>query len=75
MEMEIKNVKEVYWESTKQYDIVYGGKEYTLRKHETSNGAEAFILFDGEWDELDYGSHGETEDELLEYLWDGSFDV
>lgn len=74
MELRVKDVNEVYWSSNKQYEITYKGNDYTLRKFEDSKGREAFILIDGQWEDLYYESHGEIEDELEELLWDGSLD-
>tara|TARA_Y100001958_G_scaffold88527_1_gene60175 strand:- start:310 stop:543 length:234 start_codon:yes stop_codon:yes gene_type:complete len=75
-ELEVHDSYEVYFASTVQYVVTYKGKEYSLRKHEDSNGGEAYIRIgaDGEWEELYDDSHDEVCNELNDLLWEGALD-
>ena len=72
--LEIHDVKEVYFASTIQYSITYKGKEYCLRKHENSNGGETLIETEYGWEDLYDDSHGDIGNELIEMIWEGTFD-
>lgn len=75
IEIEVVDSKEVYWASTNQYELKIGEKEYCVRVAEDSRGCEYLILNDnGDWDDLEEGSHGEDGDLIVEALNDNMFD-
>lgn len=72
-EIEILKDKEVWWASTKQYELKIGENEYTVRVVENSNGCGYLILDldSGDWADLEEGSHGKDGDLIVEALNDG----
>lgn len=72
-EIEILKDKEVWWASTKQYELKIGENEYTVRVAENSNGCGYLILDldSGDWADLEEGSHGKDGDLIVEALNDG----
>lgn len=74
-EIEVLNDREVWWASTKEYELKIGENKYTIRVAENSKGCEYLILNDnGYWDNLEEGSHGEDGDLIVEVLNDNIFD-
>ena len=73
-ELEVLDRYEVYFAATIEYDVTFKGVDYRLRKYEDSNGSEAFIFKDDEWQDLYEDSHGEIGNELYEMIWDGVLD-
>lgn len=72
-EIEILKDKEVWWATTKEYELKIGENEYTVRVAENSNGCEYLILDldSGDWADLEEGSHGKDGDLIVEALNDG----
>lgn len=73
LEIELIDSKEVYWASTKEYDLKIGENKYTVRVSETSKECLYLILDldSGDWADLEEGSHGEDGDLIVEALNDG----
>lgn len=76
LEIEVVDSKEVWWATTKQYELKIGENEYCVRVAENSNGCEYLILDldSGDWADLEEGSHGEDGDMIVEALNDNMFD-
>lgn len=75
-EIEILKDREVWWASTKEYELKIGENKYCVRVAEDSNGCEYLILNkDAEWDDLEEGSHGEDGDLIVEALNDNMFEI
>tara|TARA_R100000655_G_scaffold107380_1_gene157771 strand:+ start:322 stop:537 length:216 start_codon:yes stop_codon:yes gene_type:complete len=71
MSVEIKEVREVWWASTKQYDLTVDGKEVSFRWAENSKGSDMYILTDNGWDGWDTDSE---YPEVFEMMMDGELD-
>jgi hypothetical protein len=53
MQIELQKINEVWYEATKQYDLVVDGKEISFRWKENSNGSDFYILTEEGWNEWD----------------------
>lgn len=74
IEIELIDSKEVWWATTTQHEVKIGGKEYFVRVAESSKSSELLILnSNGDWEDLEEGSHGEVGDRIVEAVWDGEF--
>ena len=75
-EIEVVDSKEVWWATTRQYELKIGENKYCVRVAENSNGCEYLILDldSGDWADLEEGSHGEDGDLIVEALNDNMFD-
>ena len=51
MSIEVKDVNEVWWASTKQYDLIIDGKDVSFRWAENPKGSDYYILTDDGWNE------------------------
>ena len=75
-EIKVLESKEVWYATTKEYDLKIGENKYLVRVAEDSNGVGYLILDldSGEWADLEEGSHGEDGDLIVEALNDNMFD-
>lgn len=75
-EIKVLESKEVWWASTKEYDLKIGENEYLVRVSETSKEC-LYLILDletGDWADLEEGSHGTDGDLIVEALNDNMFD-
>jgi len=56
MDIELQEVNEVWWASTKQYDFIVDGKELSVKWAENPKGSDYYIEIDGQWDSWDTDS-------------------
>jgi hypothetical protein len=75
-EIKVLESKEVWYATTKEYDLKIGENKYLVRVAEDSNGVEYLILDldSGEWADLEEGSHGKDGDLIVEALNDNALD-
>ncbi len=75
-EIKVLESKEVWYATTKEYDLKIGENKYLVRVAEDSNGVGYLILDldSGDWADLEEGSHGEDGDLIVEALNDNMFD-
>lgn len=72
VEIEIVDSKEVWWASTKEYNLKINENKYLVRVSETSKERLYLILNElGDWADLEEGSHGEEGDLIVEALNEG----
>jgi hypothetical protein len=72
-EIKVLESKEVWWASTKEYDLKIGENEYLVRVSETSKEC-LYLILDletGDWADLEEGSHGEDGDKIVDALNEG----
>ena len=72
-EIEVLESKEVWWSSTKEYNLKINENKYLVRVLEDSNGTEYLILDldSGDWADLEEGSHGEDGNNIVDALNEG----
>ncbi len=72
-EIKVLESKEVWYATTKEYDLKIGENKYLVRVAENSNGVEYLILDldSGEWADLEEGSHGKDGDRIVDALNEG----
>lgn len=66
MDIKVIEVNEVWWASTKQYDLIVDGKELSVRWAENPKGSDFYIKNDGQWDSWDTEvDHPEVYEEII----------
>jgi len=69
MDIEVEDVNEVWWASTKQYDLIVDGKKMSFRWAENPKGSDFYIEIDGQWDGWDTDEeYTEVYDAIMEGL-------
>jgi len=53
MNIKVKEIDEVWWASTKQYDLIVDGKEISFRWAENPKGSDYYIETDKGWEDWD----------------------
>ena len=53
MNIEVKEIDEIWWASTKQYDLIIDGKEISFRWAENPKGSDYYIETDKGWEDWD----------------------
>jgi hypothetical protein len=54
IEFEIKDSREVWWATTKQYEVSVDGVDYSFRVAETPKSCEFYVLTESGWEDIDY---------------------
>jgi len=68
-DLEIKDSREVWWQTTRQLECEWNDKKFTVRVVESSKSGEII------WMEGSEQFTQEEMDEIDEYLWSGEIDL
>jgi len=69
MDIEVEEINEVWWASTKQYDLIVNGEKLSVRWAENPKGSDYYIEVNGQWEGWDVDTeYPEVYEAIMEGL-------